>query len=434
MSQDMPATLIKNVRLIDPKNQQDLITDVYIQDHKVAAIGQPPEQFTADETIDADDLWLIPGVIDLCARLREPGLEQKASILSETRAACSAGITSVCIPPDTDPVIDEPAVVELIHRKARQAQQCHVYTLGAITAQLKGEHLSEMAALKEAGCLGVTNCRRSMPNNLVLRRAFEYASTHDITVFIEAHDERLSADGCAHEGPVANRLGLSSIPVAAETSVIAQVLELIRDSDVRLHFGRLSCARSIELINEARAHGLKVTADVAAHQLHLTEMDISSFNSQCHVIPPLRTQRDMEALRHGVAEGIINCICSDHQPHEPDAKLAPFPATEPGISGLETLLPLTLKLVNNGDLDLHAAIASLTCHPAEILGLDRGHLAVGAAADMCLIDPSIDWSLNRQEMKSQGKNTPFAGWNFSGKVVRTFIEGMTTFQASSDKD
>jgi len=430
MSEISQNILIRNARIIDPKNQLDKQADLYISNQRIAAIGDAPAGFSADETINADNLWLIPGLVDLSARLREPGLEHKANIETETRAAASAGITTLCVPPDTDPVIDEPAVVELIHRKAKQAQQSYVYTLGALTAGLKGEHLSEMAALKEAGCIGVSNCRNPVNNALILRRAFEYASTHSITVFIEPTDKHLSADGCAHEGAIASRLGLSPIPYAAETAPIAQILELIQDTDIRVHFGRLSCARSIELINEAKARGLKVTADVAAHQLHLTEIDISSFNSQYHVLPPLRTQRDMQALRLGIATGTISSICSDHQPHEIDAKLAPFPATEPGISSVETLLPLTLKLVENGDISLHEAIASITCNPAEILNLDVGHLAVGKSADLCLIDPDLEWTLNIDDMLSHGKNTPFAGWNFTGKNIRTIIKGKTVYSAS----
>lgn len=430
MPENTNTILIKNARLIDPKNQQDTQTDLYISNQKIAGIGEAPADFKAETTIDADQLWVIPGIVDLSARLREPGLEHKANIETETSAAASAGITTLCVPPDTDPVIDEPAVVELIHRKAKQAQKSHVHTLGALTAGLKGEYLSEMASLKQAGCVGMSNCRNAINNPLILRRAFEYASTHNITVFIEAQDKYLSENGCAHEGAIASRLGLTPIPYAAETAPIAQILELIRETDIRVHFGRLSCARSIELINEAKANGLKVTADVAAHQLHLTEMDISSFNSQYHVLPPLRKQRDMEALRYGIAEGIISSICSDHQPHELDAKLAPFPATEPGISSIETLLPLTLKLVENGNLPLDTAIASITCNPATILGLDTGHLAVGQIANLCLIDPEKEWVLNTDEMLSHGKNTPFSGWNFKGKVVRTIIEGTTVFSAS----
>lgn len=423
----MTNILIKNARVIDPKNQLDEVTDVYISKQQIAGIGTAPDNFAADETIDANGLWLIPGIVDLSARLREPGLEQKANIKTEARAAASAGITTLCVPPDTDPVIDEPAVVELIHHKAKQAKQSQVVTLGALTAGLKGKQLSEMATLKKAGCVGISNCKNTIDNTQILHRAFQYASTHNITVFIEAHEPHLSANGCAHEGPIASRLGLTPIPYAAETAPIAQVLELIRGTDIRVHFGRLSCARSIELIHEAKASGLQVTADVAAHQLHLTEMDISSFNSQCHVMPPLRSQRDMQALRRGVANGAINSICSDHQPHELDAKQAPFPATESGISGVETLLPLTLKLVDNGQLSLNTAIASITCNSAAILGLDVGHLSVGSTANLCLIDPEKEWVFHSADMLSHGKNTPFSGWNFKGKVTQTIINGRTIY-------
>ena len=424
----MKNILIKNARIIDPQNNLDEVTNLYISNQKVVGVGKAPEKFSANETIDASNLWLIPGIVDLSARLREPGLEQKANTETETHAAASAGITTLCIPPDTDPVIDEPAVVELILRKAKLAGKTHVYTLGALTAGLKGEHLSEMASLKKAGCVGVSNARFAIDNPLILRRAFEYASTHNITVFIEAQDKHLSDNGCAHEGAIASRLGLNAIPYAAETAPIAQILELIRDTDIRIHFGRLSCARSIELISDAKANGLKVTADVAAHQLHLTDMDISSFNSLYHVIPPLRSQRDMNALRKGLAGGVINNICSDHQPHEPDAKLAPFPSTEPGISSIETLLPLTLKLIDDGSISLQTAIASITCNPAKILGLEAGHLSIGQNANLCLIDPEKDWVFNTEDMLSHGKNTPFSGWNFKGKVIRTLVEGNTVFE------
>ena len=423
----MSDILIKNARVIDPRNKLDEVTDIYISKQRIASIGTAPDDFKPDETIDASNLWLIPGIVDLSARLREPGLEQKANIKTETRAAASAGITTLCVPPDTDPVIDEPAVVELIHHKAKQAKQSQVVTLGALTAGLKGEQLSEMATLKKAGCVGISNCKSNINNTSILHRAFQYASTHNITVFIEAHDPHLTAGGCAHDGPIASRLGLAPIPYAAETSPIAQILELIRGTDIRVHFGRLSCARSIELINEAKASGLKVTADVAAHQLHLTEMDISSFNSQCHVMPPLRSQRDMEALRRGVESGVINSICSDHQPHELDAKQAPFPATESGISGVETLLPLTLKLVDSGQLSLNTAIASITCNPADILDLDIGHLTIGSPANLCLINPTREWTFLSEEMLSHGKNTPFSGWSFKGKVTQTIIKGKTIY-------
>ena len=414
---------IKNGRIIDPANQRDEIADLFIADGKISAIGEMPKDFRAEQTIEAKDQWVIPGLVDLSARLREPGEEYKANILSETRAASYAGITTLCIPPDTDPVIDEPAVVDLIQNKAQLSQHSKIVTLGALTSQLKGEHLSEMAALKQAGCVGISNARHNIENPLVLRRAYEYAATHNITVFIEADIPQLSNKGCAHEGTIATRLGLPTISYSAETAAIAMHLELIAETNVRAHFCRLSTARSVEMLNHAKSRGLKISADVAAHQLHLTEMDITSFNTQCHVLPPLRTQRDMEALRQGLSSGIISAICSDHQPHENDAKLAPFPATEAGISALETLLPLTLKLVDNGQLDLSSAIASLTYEPAQILGINAGTLSIGRAADICIVNPSQEWTHQIESIQSQGKNTPFLGWNFMGKVCHTFVQG-----------
>lgn len=415
--------LIKNGRLIDPANQIDRITNLYIVDGRILAIDEAPSGFELQQSIDATNHWVIPGIIDLCARLREPGLEFKANITSETIAAAASGITTLCVPPDTDPVIDEPAVVELIHRQAENAGHSNVITLGALTAGLRGEHLSEMASLKTAGCVGLSNAKQPVQNLLIQRRAFEYAATHDITVFIEANDISLANNGCAHEGPIATRLGLPAIPVSAETTAIAQQLELIEESGVSAHFCRLSTARSVEMIAQAKSRGLNVTADVAAHQLHLTEMDISSFNSYCHVIPPLRSERDRNALRTGLLSGAINAICSDHQPHESDAKLAPFPSTEPGISALETLLPLTLKLVEMDVITMDRAIASLTSEPAAILAINAGTLSPGQIADICIIDPEQEWQLDTHNMLSMGLNTPFEGWGFKGKVSHTIISG-----------
>ncbi|MDH5485827.1 MAG: dihydroorotase [Gammaproteobacteria bacterium] len=422
--------IIKNGRVIDPANKLDKVTDIYVANGIIIGFDNAPKGFKAEQTIDASNHWVIPGIVDLRARLREPGLEYKADITTESIAATTAGITTLCIPPDTDPVIDEPAVIELIHRKAETASHANVVALGALTAGLRGEHLSEMAALKTAGCVGISNARSPIQNSLVTRRAYEYATTQDLTVFIEADDHWLSNGGCAHEGAVATRLGLPSIPYAAETAAIAHHLELIEETGARAHFSHLSCARSVEMIRQAKASGLNISADVAAHQLHLTEMDINSFNAQCHVLPPLRTQRDMEALRRALADGTIDVICSDHQPHEVDAKLAPYPATEPGISALETLLPLTLRQVQDGQIELGRAIASLTCEPARILGIHAGTLGVDQPADICIIDPEAEWTLQQDRMQSQGKNTPFTGWSFSGRVTTTIVNGDMVYSAT----
>jgi dihydroorotase len=419
----MNRLLVSNGLILDPVTQSVKTSNVYIADGNIIAIDHEPDGFEADQTIDATGLIISPGLVDLCARLREPGLEFKADIRSEVTAAASAGITTLCCPPDTDPVIDEPSVVELIHRKAANAGQTHVVTLGALTRGLEGRLLSEMATLKAAGCVGVSNSRRPVANTLILRRAYSYAASFGITVFIEPDEHWLSAGGCAHDGKVATRLGLQGIPVSAETVAISRALELILETGARAHFGRLSSAHGVELIRRAKEQGMAITADVSAHQLFLSEMDINSFNSMCHVLPPLRSQRDMEALRQAVRDGVIDAICSDHQPHEPDAKQAPFASTEPGISSLETLLALTLRLVHEQVVPTYSALSLLSTRPATILGIDAGVLAANRPADICIYDPEQDWQLDTSTMLSRGKNTPFEGWNFQGKVRHTIIDG-----------
>ncbi len=419
----MSRLLIADGLLLDPVSETVKTSSLCIADGSIIAIGDKPEGFKADHTIDATGLIICPGLVDLCARLREPGLEYKADIKTETIAAASAGITSLCCPPDTDPVVDEPAVVELIHHKAASAAHANVVTLGALTAGLKGELLSEMSALQAAGCVGVSNSRNPIVNTLVLRRAYSYAANCGLTVFIEPDEHWLSMGGCAHDGPVASRLGLQGIPVSAETVAITRALELIAETGVKAHFGRLSSAQSVEIISRAKDSGLDITADVSAHQLFLNEMDINSFNSMCHVLPPLRSQRDMEALRTAVKDGVIDAICSDHQPHDTDAKQAPFASTEPGISSLETLLPLTLRLVHEQVVPTYTAHSLLTSQPAAILGLNTGVIAENKPADICLYAADEDWQLDSKNMLSRGKNTPFEGWNFQGKVHYTIIGG-----------
>ncbi len=429
MSDINMALLIRNGHLVDPANNIDQQADIRVSGGKITAI-EAANTITpgADEqVIEATELTVTPGLVDCCARLREPGLENKATIRSETIAATKAGITTLCCPPDTDPVIDEPAVVELIHQKAANSGHSHVVTLGALTAGLHGEHLSEMYALKQAGCVGLSNCRKPVENSLILKRAFAYAATFDLRVFIEPDEHWLSIGGCAHEGKIATRLGLKGIPVSAETIAITRALELVAETGVSTHFGRLSSAQGAELIARAKNEQLPVTADVSAHQLHLTEQDISSYNSICHVIPPLRTQRDMEALRNAVANNIIDAICSDHQPHNLDAKQAPFASTEAGVSTLETLLPLCLRLSQQTDLNLSDLIEKVTYSPANILGIDAGTLSVGANADICIFDENEDWQLGADSIHSHGKNTPFNGWNFQGKVKHTIVDGKLLF-------
>jgi dihydroorotase len=406
------------------------VADLHIAAGKVLALGEAPADFEASKFIDAKGQIVCPGLIDLQARLREPGHENKATIASETRAAAKGGITTLVCPPDTNPVTDTPAVVDLIRHRATQAGFARVLSLGALTKNLDGEQLAEMSALKAAGCVAVSNAHTAISSTAVMRRAMEYAASQDIPVFLHAQDPWLAGDGCAHEGAVSVRLGLPGIPEAAETIAVARELHLIEQTGVRAHFCQLSSERAANMIARAQHDGQSVTADVAAHQLFLTEMDIGYFDSQCHVQPPLRTQRDRDGLRLALQRGTIGAICSDHQPHDRDAKLAPFPTSEPGISGLETLLPLTLRLVDEGVCSLSQAIASITQAPADIVGLSAG-LAVGETADVCVFDPEQYWALAADSMLSQGKNSPFLGWEFKGRVTHTLLAGHISFAADN---
>jgi dihydroorotase len=421
---------ISRGRVIDPKNGIDRVTDLFIGGGKIVGIDNPPSGFAVDRKLDVEDQIIIPSLVDMAARLREPGQEHKATIASETRAAAAAGITSLCCPPDTNPVIDSPAEVELIQQRAYAAGFCRVYIIGALTAGLNGQTLSEMAALKRAGCVGVSNALRPLTNSLVLRRAMEYAASQALTLFLYSFDHALANHGCAHEGAVATRLGLPGIPSAAETAAMGQLIALVEQTGVRAHFCRLSTARAVNMVARARHDGLPISADVCAHQLFLTESDIGDFNSLCHTLPPLRTRCDLEGLRQGIISGSLDAICSDHQPHDIDAKQAPFPATEPGISALETLLALTLRLVEEEVLTLPEAIARVTCDPAAILGIYAGTLAIGTHADICIYQPDERWTLTPESLLSHGKNTPFLGWSFTGRITHTLVGGRIVYQAN----
>ena len=421
------SVLIDNARVIDPASGFDRVAPVCIQGSEILALGEIPEGFEPRRRIDASGLWLFPGLIDLSARLREPGEEHKATIASETLAAARGGITTVVMPPDTDPPVDSPAEVELIARRAEQACGVRVKTMGALTRGLNGEQLAELAALKRAGVVAVSNAHRPLVSPLVLRRAMEYAATFDLIVALSAQDAALAGSGCVHEGAVSTRLGLPGIPEAAETAALGMILALVEQTGARVHVNRLSTRRGAEMIAKARADGLPVSADVAAHQLFLTEVDAADFNPLCHVIPPLRTQRDREGLREAVARGDIAAICSDHQPHEGDSKLGPFAETRPGISALETLLPLTLRLVEDGLLPLADALARVTSGPAAILRLTTGSLARGAPSDFVLFDPEGHTEISRETWLSAGTNTPFVGWRFSGHVTETWVAGRSAW-------
>lgn len=417
-------TLIHNAQLVGCVLDVDSkARSLGMADGKIAFIGDEPEGFNAERYIDAKDLTVMPGCVDLAAWLREPGLDYKATLASETYAAIASGITTLTYQPEPAAMVGNSAQFNLIQDINRNLGYAHIRVLGNLTQDLQGERLSNMGGLKRAGCVGVTNGWQPLQSLRVQRLAMEYASTHNITVFIYPLEVALAAGGMVHEGAVASRLGFAAIPSAAETVAVAQTLALIEMTGTRVHFCRLSAEGSVRLIRQAKAQGLPVTADVAAHQLFLTEMDVADFNPLCHVRPPLRSERDREALIEGLADNTIDAICSDHQPHEIDAKLAPFQQTEPGISALETLLPLTLRLVEQGYLSLEQAIAKVTSAPAAIIHDAAGRLQVGAPADIVMLDLEALWTLEYESMLSQGKNTPFAGWSFNGKVRQAWLAG-----------
>lgn len=409
---------IRNARLLDPAQATDQIGNCYIEDGKIVSIGtEPLDGFTPDESCEASGKWLIPGLVDLAAYLREPGLETKATIASETYAAVKSGITTLCYSPEPKVLVNNATQVNMIHEINQRTCHANIEIIGNLTRHLDGETLSNMGGLKKAGCIGVGNGLHPIKNLQVLRMAMEYASTHDLAVFLHPQDHNLANKGCVHESAISSRLGLPGIPVAAETAALAAILMLVSETGVRTHICRISCRESVRLLEYAKQEGLPVTADVAAHQLWLTENDVADFNPLCHVMPPLRSQRDRDSLREAVANGTIDAICSDHQPHDIDAKLAPFQQTEPGISAIESFLPLTLKLVEEGHLDLLTALKSVTYNPASIIKRDYGSLLPGNQAQLVLIDPNQPWEINTQQLLSAGKNTPFNGWGGMGKVV-----------------
>ncbi len=425
------STLITNGRIIDPASGVDEIADIAIQKREIVGIGSNiPKSFKADESIDASGLWVLPGIIDLSGYLREPGQENKTRIPFETYAAVSAGITRICCMPEKHSPIDSGATVKLIRSKAKQAGFARVSMIGALTEKLEGEQLSHMGSLKYVDCVGVSQGWEPIKDLATLRKAMEYATTHELPLFLHPLEHSLMETGGMHEGALSTRLGLPPIPVAAETAAMAQILTLVELTKSPVHFCRLSSADSITLLKQAKGNGLPVTADVAAHQLFLTEMDLCDYNSLCHVIPPFRSERDRDALRQAVSDGTIDAICSDHQPHEIDAKLTPFEESSPGISGFETLLPLVLRLAEEKVLSESQAIAYLTHKPAALINSSAGTLQAGKKADLSLFDPKEFWQLDVDKLLSKGKNTPFSGWSFNGKTTQTFVKGKTVYLKS----
>ena len=429
---------IKNGRMIDPANNIDQVQDLFIVDGKIAAVGAAPAGFTAASTIDATGLVVAPGLVDLSARLREPGYEYKATLKSELQAAMQGGVTTLVCPPDTDPVLDEPGLVEMLKHRASKFSQARVHPLGALTVGLKGKSLTEMAELTDAGCIGFSQAEVPIEDTNVLLRALQYAKTFGYTVWVRPQDAHIGKGGIAHSGPLASRLGLSGVPVMSETIALHTLFELVRSTGARVHLCRMSSAAGLELVRAARKEGLPVSCDVGAHHVHMTDADIGFFDSNARVTPPFRSQRDRDAIRAALYDGTLDAICSDHTPVDDDEKLLPFGEASPGATGLELLLSLAIKWADEHAASQHGAagsaaplaraIAKITSDPARVAGLAGGTLSIGAEADVVVFDPAQRWKVEASALASQGKHTPFLGYELAGQVRTTIVGGRVAFQ------
>ena len=436
--------LIKNGRVINPATGLDEIADIAIAAGRIIAIKSIAKDFSPSKTIDAAGCIVMPGIVDLCARLREPGYEHEGMLESELAAAVAGGITSLVCPPDTEPVLDEPGLVEMLKFRAEKLHQSRVFPLGALTKNLSGETLTEMAELTEAGCIGFAQAEVPLSNTLVLHRAMQYAATFGYSVWLRPQELHLGK-GVAASGALATRLGLAGVPVAAETIALHTIFELLRALGAkapRVHLCRISSAAGVALIRAAKLEGLNISCDVSINSLHLTDGDIGYFDSRARLSPPLRQQRDRDALRAALADGTIDALVSDHNPVEADAKALPFAEAEPGATGLELLLSLALKWGDEAKLDIAPTLARITSHPARVLGAalgtlqdSVGQLVAGGVADVCIYDPQAQWSVNAEALRSQGKHTPFAhdmgGTVLSGRVRCTVVAGHVAYEAAS---
>ncbi|MFP6780371.1 MAG: dihydroorotase, partial [Gammaproteobacteria bacterium] len=419
---------LKGGRVIDPASNLDKIANVYIDNGSVVAIGRAPRGFKPDEIENVRGLIVCPGLIELSAHLREPGFEHKGSIVSECRAAAAGGFTTVCCTPDTQPVVDNASVVEHIKQRAARTRAARVQCLGALTRGLDGQVLAEMRALKESGCVAVTNADNAIADTSVLRQALAYAASCELTVILRPRDYWLSSEGKMHEGAVSTRLGIPGIPEAEEVIAVTRDLTLVEETGVRAHFSRLSSRRSIALITRARRAGLKVTADVAINNLLYVDRDAGSYDSNYHVYPPLREKRHQSRLRTGVKKREIDAICGNHEPHEADAKSTPFSLSAPGTATFDTFLPALLSLVEQGVFSLTTALAAVTQAPSEILDLGCGSLSPGLPGDICVFDPNLEWTPTSENLLSVGKNTPFLGQPMRGKTLMTLVDGRVVYR------
>jgi dihydroorotase len=427
--------LIKGGRVMDPASQRDEVADVAIAAGRIVAINHVPADFAPNRTVDATGCVVAPGLVDLAVRLREPGHEHEGMLVSEMAAAVAGGVSSLVCPPDTDPVLDEPGLVEMLKSRAEKLHQARVFPLGAMTRNLQGETLTEMVELTEAGCVAFGQADVPLLNTQVLRRALQYASTFDYAVWLRPQDFYLG-QGVAASGALATRLGLGGVPVAAETIAMYTIFELMRSTGARVHLCRISSAAGVALVRQAKQEGLKLTCDVSINSLHLTDVDIGYFDSRMRLNPPLRQQGDRDALRAGLLDGTIDALVSDHTPVKDDAKALPFAESEPGATGVELLLSLALKWGQDSGAGLSRALAVLTSEPARVLGeslgtlrLSTGQLVVGGMADVCVFDPRSAWVVAPHALRSQSKHTPFSGYELPGQVRCTLVGGQIAFQA-----
>lgn len=420
--------LIQGGRVLDPQSKTDEVADVAISAGKIVAIGKAPEGFQAQKTIDAKGCIVMPGLVDLSVRLKEPGHEHEGMLDSELAAAVAGGVTSLVCPPDTDPVLDEPGLVEMLRFKAEKLNRSKVMPLGALTRGLKGEILTEMVQLTEAGCVGFSQAEVALENTQVLQRALQYANSFGYTVWLRPQELHLGK-GVAASGPLATRMGLSGVPVAAETIALHTIFELLKSTKAHVHLCRISSAAGVALVRQAKAEGLPITCDVSINSLHLTDADVGYFDSRARVSPPLRQQRDRDALREALADGTIDALVSDHSPVSEDEKALPFAEAEPGATGLELLLSLTLKWSQDSKVPMLRAMATITNEAARVLKQDLGQLKVGAQADVCILDPEAHWQVTAQNLRSQGKFTPFSGYDLPGRVQYTLVGGQLAYQA-----
>jgi len=420
-------TLIKSGRVVDPANNIDEKLDILIVDGKIAELASNIDAGDA-EVINAAGLIVTPGWIDIHVHLRDPGLEYKEDIVSGTLSAAAGGVTSVACMPNTSPVNDNLAITKYIISKAQEQGSANVYPIGCITKGLKGEVLAEMGELKEGGCVGFSDDGLPVKDGEMMRRALEYANTFGAPVISHAEDLSLVAGGCMNEGPISTELGLKGIPAAAEDSMTARDIMLSELTGAHLHMAHVSTKGSVELVRQAKARGARVTCEATPHHFMQTDEEIRGYSANYKMNPPLRAQEDLEAVRAGLADGTIDAIATDHAPHHIDEKNVEFAIAMNGVVGLETMLPLTLQLVADKVLSLGQAIALVTCRPAKVLGLDRGTLSVGAVADVTLINPNKEWTVDAQQLHSKSKNTSFDGRKMKGYAVRTLLAGKTVFE------